>query len=246
MDEAVESLRKKSKSDNVHGKILDLASFTSIRMFCKEILAAEKKISILICNAGVMGFPKKALTEDGLEMQMGVNHFGHFLLTNLLLERMKESAPSRIVILSSMAHKTMAKKLRIDDLNSERSYEGFQVYGETKLANVLFARELSRQLENSGVNVYAVHPGVVATELSRNFPEIIKTFYKVLRPIINWFLKTAEEGAQTSLFAAIDPSLDKISGVYMADCAVSRESDYARDDKIAKQLWEESVKITRL
>lgn len=160
-----EEIIRKTGNSNVHVMLIDLASFRSIRAFAKEFLEKEPKLDILINNAGVMGMERK-LTEDGLEMQMGVNYYGHFLLTLLLLERLRKSRLSRIVNVSSWGH--IFQKFRRHDLNFEKSYDRFTPYLQSKLAQVMFTRELSKKLKNSGVTVYALHPGVTMSELGRN------------------------------------------------------------------------------
>lgn len=156
---------KKTKNPNIKVMHLDLASFKSIRSFAQTFLEEESRLDVLINNAGVMGM-KRCLTEDGLEMQMGVNHFGHFLLTLLLIDRLKESKPSRIVTVSSCAHTFIS--FNKDDLNSEKSYNRFYAYARSKLANVLFSTELASRLMDSGVTVNALHPGVVHTDIIRH------------------------------------------------------------------------------
>lgn len=135
---------------------LDLASMSSIREFSRNFHRIESRLDILICNAGIMAVPK-ALTEDNFEMQLGVNHLGHFLLTNLLLDMLKLSSPSRIVVVSSMAHSF--GKINKDDLLSEKKYGKWGAYGQSKLANILFTRELAKKLEGTGVTVNCCHPG---------------------------------------------------------------------------------------
>lgn len=162
---AREEIIRTTGNSNVHVMLLDLASFRSIRAFAKEFLAAEPRLDILINNAGIMG-NDRMLTEDGLEMQMGVNYFGHFLLTLLLLPRLRKSAPSRIVNVSSWGH--IFVSLRKDDLNFEKDYNRFAPYLQSKLAQILFTSELSKKLKNTGVTVNALHPGVTLTELGRN------------------------------------------------------------------------------
>lgn len=136
---------------------LNLASIKSIRDFCKNIHERENKLDILINNAGIMACPK-SFTEDGFEMQFGVNHLGHFLLTNLLLDLVKAGAPSRIVVVSSSGHKL--SDINRDDIMSEKSYSKIKAYGQSKLANILFALELARQLEGTNVTVNSCHPGL--------------------------------------------------------------------------------------
>ena len=164
---ACEEIREKSGNDDVIFRQLDLASCKSIRNFAKQILAEEREINILVNNAGIMYVPYQQ-TEDGFESQFGVNHLGHFLLTNLLLDRIKESAPSRIVIVSSTAH--FYGSLDFDNMMwTRKSYSAGLAYTRSKLANIMFARELAKLLSESGVTVCALHPGTIYTEIARYF-----------------------------------------------------------------------------
>ncbi len=180
----------------------------------------------------------KWLTKEGFEMQIGVNHMGHFLLTNLLLDTLKASAPSRIVVVSSAAHAW--GKIRKNDLNSQKSYNKYKAYCQSKLANVLFARELTKRLEGSGVTVNSLHPGVVQTELVRYQPITSKLMYP-----FRICMKSPKSGAQTQLMVALDPDLEKVSGKYFDNCAIKEESNAAKDDQMAKWLWSTSVEWTK-
>lgn len=182
---------------------LDLASQKSIRQCAKEINEKEKQIDILINNAGIMMCPLMR-TEDGFEMQTGTNHFGHFLFTNLLLDKIKASAPgARIVTLSSLAHES--GKIDLDDINFEkRKYNTLTAYQQSKLANIHFTRELSKRLKGTGVNTYCLHPGVVRTELARHVEDLIGPLKHVMWPLLYPFSKSPVEGAQTSIYCAVD------------------------------------------
>lgn len=158
-------MKRESGSNDVYFLQLDLASLESIREFSKKFHELESKLHILINNAGVMAIPK-ALTKDGFEMQIGVNHLGHFLLTNLLLDMIKKSAPARIINVSSQAH--IMGGIKKEDFNSEKSYSKWRVYGQSKTANILFTRELARRLEKDGITANSLHPGAVNTELQRD------------------------------------------------------------------------------
>lgn len=185
----------------------------------------------------------KMLTKDGFEMQLGVNHLGHFLLTNLLLDILKASAPSRIIVLSSLAHKY--GEINRDDLNSEKNYNKYKAYSQSKLANILFVHELAKRLKGSNVCVNAVHPGIVKTDLGRH---LVNSYLKrLLDPFTFYFFKTSRSGAQTSIRLAVDPELEKTTGQYFADCKVQRVAASARkNNNDAEWLWRESEKMTRL
>ena len=175
--EAERDIRLKSGSKDVVYHHLDLASLSSVHQFAETILQEESHIDILINNAGIMACPQWK-TEDGFEMQFGVNHLGHFLLTNLLLDRLKEAPSARIINVASLGYK-YCKEIKFDDLNSERDYDPHPVYYHSKLANVLFTRELARRLKGSNVTANCLHPGVIWTELGRHFMPNISTIRKV-------------------------------------------------------------------
>eukprot|EP00099_Drosophila_melanogaster_P019080 NP_610310.2 uncharacterized protein Dmel_CG2064 [Drosophila melanogaster] len=243
-EKARKDIIKETNNQNIFSRELDLSSLDSIRKFVDGFKKEQPKLHVLINNAGVMRCPK-TLTKDGYELQLGVNHIGHFLLTNLLLDVLKNSAPSRIVVVSSLAH--ARGSINVADLNSEKSYDEGLAYSQSKLANVLFTRELAKRLEGSGVTVNALHPGVVDTELARNWAffqtNLVKFF---LKPMIWPLLKTPKSGAQTSIYAALDPELKNISGLYFSDCKPKPVASGALDDKVAKFLWAESEKWTGL
>ncbi|XP_074642619.1 retinol dehydrogenase 14-like [Tubulanus polymorphus] len=224
-------------------KHLDLASLDSVRKFSAEILKEENRLDILINNAGVVEVtPQK--TKDGFEMMFGVNHLGHFLLTLLLKDLLMKSAPSRVVVVSSVAHmwaKITASEITADRLNT---YNRSQ-YGVSKLMNILFTRELSQQWKDSGVTVNALHPGAVQSELLRNLPPVLQfMFDKILCKI---FYKTTKEGAQTSIYVAVAPELKHVTGEYFSDCKISKRLlEIARDDGVAKKVWEISEQFCGL
>lgn len=215
-------------------KLLDLASLKSVRNFCDEILKEEPKIDVLINNAGIYQCPYTQ-TEDGFEMQFGVNHLGHFLLTNLLLDLLKRSAPSRIILVSSKLYKY--GEINFDDLNSEKSYDKAFAYSQSKLANLLFTLELSRKLEETGVTVNALTPGIVRTNLGRHvyIPMLVKPLFN----LASWaFFKSPEEGAQTSIYLACSPDVEGVQGKCFANCQEEQLLDKATNEEVAKRLWD--------
>ncbi|XP_037040300.1 retinol dehydrogenase 12-like [Bradysia coprophila] len=236
-DATREDIILKTGNQNVFVKKLDLASLESVRMFVEEFKKCETKLHVLINNAGVMAINNRQTTQDGLEMQIGTNHFGHFLLTNLLLDTIKISAPARIINVSSIVHKcgTINRK----DLQSEKSYSKWPAYCQSKLANILFTRELAKRLKDSNVTANSLHPGVVRTELSRNLA-ILQYAALPLHP----FTKSPKSGAQTSIMLAVDPDLKSVTGKYFADCAISKESTAAQCDETATWLWDVSEGVT--
>lgn len=237
--EAVKYISKKSGANNAVAVELDLASFKSIRSFCNSL--AESRIDVLINNAGVMACPK-AFTEDGIELQMGVNHLGHFLLTFLLLDKLKKAAPSRIINVSSVAHNF--GRINKDDLWFKNSYSPGDAYARSKLANVLFTKELARILQGTKVTANALHPGVIFTEICRH---IGQSYGMILKPLTNLFgpylMKTAVEGAQTTIKCAVDPDLEDVSGQYFSNCKITKTSKIANDPNLAVWLSNESVKL---
>ncbi|XP_029004014.1 retinol dehydrogenase 12 isoform X2 [Betta splendens] len=208
-----------------------LTSSPSERLLSSSSKVEEKQVNILINNAGVMMCPYSK-TLDGFEMQLGVNHLGHFLLTYLLLDLIKNSSPARIVVVASVAHTWTG--LRLDDVNSERTYDAMKAYGQSKLANVMFARSLAKRLKDTGVSVFSLHPGVVQSDLWRHQHQCIQMAVKVFRI----FTKTTVEGAQTTVYCAVEPGLESQSGGYFSDCAPARCSRTASDDDLAQKLWE--------
>lgn len=221
---------------------LDLASLASVREFANRIKTEEERVDVLINNAGVFQCPYSK-TADGFEMQMGVNHMGHFLLTNLLLDTMKRSAPSRIIVVSSSLHKRGS--INFADINSEKEYDKKKAYSNSKLANVLFCRELSHRLQGSGVGVYCVHPGMVATRLGRHvMSDWVRRILSPLAVLLG--LKTAEEGCQTIVYCAVSAELQGVTDGYFGSCRQQSWTRVAQDLGVAKKLWELSEKLTGL
>ncbi|XP_055619873.1 retinol dehydrogenase 13-like [Toxorhynchites rutilus septentrionalis] len=241
-EEAREDIVLETRNPNVYCRECDLASLQSVRKFVQQFKTERTRLDILVNNAGVMRCPR-TLTKEGMELQLGVNHMSHFLLTNLLLDTLKQSAPSRIVVVSSLAH--TRGTINVKDLNSEKNYDPATAYEQSKLANVLFTRELAKRLEGTGVTVNALHPGVVDTELMRHMGLFNIWFSSILiKPFVWPFLKSPIYGAQTSLYAALDPDLEKVSGQYFSDCAPKDVAEQAKDERLAKWLWATSEKWT--
>ncbi|NXT60106.1 RDH12 dehydrogenase, partial [Chaetops frenatus] len=237
---AASEIRAETGNQQVIVKKLDLADTKSIREFAEKFLAEEKELHILINNAGVMLCPYSK-TADGFEMHLGVNHLGHFLLTFLLLERLKQCAPARIVNVSSLAHH--GGRIRFHDLHGEKCYNRGLAYCHSKLANVLFTRELARRLQGkfqrqAGFTANALHPGSVSSELVRH--SLVMTW---LWKIFYYFLKTPCEGAQTSIYCAVAEELDSVTGQYFSDCQPAYVSPRGRDDETAKKLWRVSCEL---
>jgi retinol dehydrogenase-12 len=219
----------------INGKVdfisLELSSFESIRACAKAFLAMGLPLHLLVNNAGLAG--AKGLTQEGFEMAFGVNHVGTFLLTQLLTEHMVASAPARIVTVASRAH-ARCKGIDWQAVRSaKQTRTGLPEYGVSKLANVLFSAELSRRLQGTGVSTYALHPGVVATDVWRAVPWPFSALMKL-------GMITPEQGALTSLHCATSPAVAHDSGLYYDKCAPARISRVAQDTALAAELWERS------
>ena len=239
--EALNEIKERSGNPNVFLEEIDLASLESVGKFADTILNSEPRLDILINNAGVMACPYQK-TKDGFEMQFGTNHLGHFLLTMLLLDRLKRSQPSRIINVSSSVHRMGSGKINFEDINYEKSYGSWAAYFNSKLANVLFTRELSKRLEGTHVTANSLHPGAVITDLQRH--SFIGS--GLLFPLRWYTFKTAEQGAQTTIHCAVSEEMEGVSGKYLRDCAIVEESKGAQDDAAAKKLWDLSVKLVGL
>jgi len=227
--------------DRVFFHIVDLASINSILSFTEQFRTSVKKLDILINNAGIMMTPYQE-TEDGFEMQIGVNHLGHFLLTNRLLDILKAAESARILIVSSSGHargtiNTTDINLRGDD------YGKIVAYGQSKLANILHAKYLAKHLKQDGITVVSLHPGVVFTELLRYLPcsHCITEYGKYLIP---YLIRTPFEGAQTSICCAVNPNLHEHSGKYFNDCQPFESSNpEVNNETLADLLWQQSTDL---
>ncbi|XP_041832428.1 retinol dehydrogenase 14b [Melanotaenia boesemani] len=243
-EDAAQDIRRQAgpEQGEVVIKHLDLASLASVRRFCEEINEEESKIDVLINNAGIYQCPYTK-TEEGFEMQLGVNHLGHFLLTHLLLDLLKSSAPSRIVVVSSKLYKY--GNINFDDLNSENSYNKAFCYSQSKLANLLFTHELAHQLEGTGVTVNALTPGIVRTKLGRHvqIPFLAKPLFYLASLV---FFKSPLEGAQTPLYLACSPEVEGVSGKCFANCEEEELMAKATDNEAAKKLWDISRRMVGL
>lgn len=242
---ALEEVKRESNSNQVVFMQLDLGSLKSVRSFADTFLKSEPRLDILINNAGIY---MQGRTEDGLGMMFGVNHIGHFLLTNLLLERLKQYGPSRVVNVSSLGHNF--GKIDFDSLNTHKAlglgtsfWEVFQTYCDSKLCNVLFTHELAKRLQGTKVTCYSLHPGAINTELGRNTSSVLQL---CLKPLTTYFFKNTVQGCQTTLHCALQEGLEPLSGRYFSNCTVREVYDKAKDDAAAKKLWELSERLCGL
>ncbi|RWS04722.1 retinol dehydrogenase 12-like protein [Dinothrombium tinctorium] len=240
-EKAVEEIKQASNSQNVQFYLMDLSSLRSVREATERILKNEDKIDILINNAGIMMTPF-AKTVDGYESQFATNHLGHFLFTLLLMKRIKETNGAKIINVSSEGHRWSS--LNFEDLNSENNYSSLTAYANSKLANILFTRELSRRLVGTDIHVYALHPGFVDTELARSVDS--RVFKYFIDFWMKWMAKTAKQGAQTTIYCAVDENAAKETGLYYAECKPTKPSKQALNNETAERLWEKSLEMVGL
>lgn len=233
---ARDEIKRQSGNASVELLLCDLSSQKQIRRLAEEFKATHDRLDVLLNNAGLY-LPKRTTTEDGFETTFAVNHLAYFLLTNLLLDLLKKSAPSRIVNVSSAAH--FYGKMEFDNLQGERKYGGVAAYNNSKLANVLFTRELSRRLEGTNVTANCLHPGAVATSIFRNLPKPIEWLIKA-------FTMSPERGAETSVYLASSPDVETVTGKYFDNKQEKYPSRLAQDDELARQLWQVSEEMTGL
>ncbi|WP_372862817.1 SDR family oxidoreductase [Spongiibacter sp.] len=213
--------------------IADLGKMADIRRAAQQFLDTGKPLHLLLNNAGVVNTQRK-LSADGIEETFAVNHLAYFLLTELLRERIVQSAPARIVSVASEAH-AFSKGVQFDDPEfAQHPYKTFKVYGHSKLCNILWTRQLAKQLAGTGVTVNCVHPGAVSTGLGQQDHAVIG---KVLGLLLKPFFRSPDKGAATSVFVATSPSLEGVSGEYFANCKPKRIKPWGKDDAAAEQLW---------
>lgn len=238
---AVEQVKARSGSGEVSSFLCDFSSQASIRALAGEVLAQLDRLDVLINNAGGVN-KKRELTVDGIEKTFAVNHLGYFLLTNLLLDLLKRSAPARIVTVASIGHRRGT--LDFDDLGFERGgYWIMKAYTRSKLANVLFANELARRLAGTGVTSNSLHPGSVATNIWSGAPTWAKPVIQLLwRP----FFLTAEQGGAFIVQLAADPKLEGVTGKYFETGKLVAPAPLAQDEALARKLWDVSAAMTGL
>jgi WW domain-containing oxidoreductase len=215
-----------------------LSDPASVRVCIETVKADGAPLDAIICNAGIVGF-EELRQAHGYELAFFTNHIGHFILTTGLIDRL--SGMGRVVMLSSMAHQFAPKEgIEFDNLSGVRGYSRWRAYGQSKLANLLFAKELARRLKGTGKTANAAHPGGIMTNIGRNVVSPLVALAKIADPL---FLKTIPQGAATQCFVATHPSLEKISGEYFVDCNIAPSSPLSRDAGLAARLWDESERI---
>ncbi|VAW39358.1 Retinol dehydrogenase 13 [hydrothermal vent metagenome] len=232
---ALADVRQASGSSDVHLLLGDLSSQASIRELAKTFKANYSQLHVLVNNAGAM-FKDRQLSADGLEMTFALNHMGYFLLTDLLLDVLKASAPARIVNVSSDAHRN--GRINFDDLQMEQTYRSFAAYSHSKLANMLYTYELARRLEGSDVTANTLHPGVVATQFGKG-QGLMGWLFKIIRP----FLLSPEQGAATQIYLASSPEVEGVSGNYYDKKKAVKSSKVSYDTAVAQRLWQVSEEL---
>ncbi|XP_051966323.1 dehydrogenase/reductase SDR family member 13-like [Xyrauchen texanus] len=242
---AVYDIRRESGNSEVLYMHLDLASFKSVRNFAETFLKSEPRLDLLINNAGLI---TSGRTEDGFGMAFGVNHLGHFLLTLLLLDRLKEAEHGRVVNVSALLYRLGSIDFNLlnknkDLVTGQTYWHALRAYCNSKLCNVLFTRELANRLDGTNVTCYCLHPGVIATEIGRNMGLLQKLLFV---PMSKLFFMDAEGGAQTTLYCALQEGIETLSGRYFSSCALQSVSDLGRDDALARKLWEVSERLCEL
>ena len=223
--------------------VFDLADLASVRRGAAEILEQAPRLDVLVNNAGLV-LSERAETVDGYEATFATNHLGPFLLTNLLLERITASAPSRVVNVASTAHNAARKGISFDDLQSTQHYRGMRVYGQSKLANILFTLELARRFEGSGVTANSLHPGTVRSGYGADGDArgLLAFGIKIASP---FFLSPAK-GARTSVYLASSPEVEGVSGEYFVKCKPRAPRRWAQDPEAARRLWQVSEELVGL
>ncbi len=240
VEAAAVELRAASGNPGVDAFASDLSSQAEVRRLAAEVLDACPRLDVLINNVG--GFwATRHVTADGLERTFAVNHLAAFLLTNLLLDRLKASAPARIVSVSSGAQSL--GKIDFEDLQGERRYNGQTAYNQSKLASVMFTYELARRLAGSGVTATVLHPGVVNSGFGAEDPSRV---FKLLVPLWRPFMKTPQQGAATSIYLASSPKVEGVTGVYFANGKPQRSNKASYDGAAAARLWQVSADLVGL
>jgi retinol dehydrogenase-14 len=236
---AMAEIKEKSANASVDLMLADVSSQEQIRRLADEFKEAYPRLDVLINNAGV--FRSKRITSaDGIEMTFAVNHLAYFLLTNLLLDALKASAPSRIVNVSSGEQRNAT--IDFDNLQGEKGYKGAKAYSQSKLATILFTYELARRLEGTEVTANCQHPGVVRTNLGSGVSGVFGFMVRALTPL----MKSPEKGAETSIYLASSPEVEGVSGRYFVKKDEARSSDVSYDKRLARRLWEVSAELTNL
>ena len=235
--EAVGEIKARSGSDAVSLLIADLSVQAEVRKLAEEFREGHDRLDVLVNNAGVVN-QKRTETADGIESTLALNHLAPFLLTNLLLDLLEESAPSRVVTTASEAERW--GRLDFDDLQSEKRYGAFPVYGMTKLANIMFTIELAERLEGTGVTATCFHPGAVSTNFGSGNGGLSSILFNAFKP----FMRSPEKGAETLVYLASSPDVEGMTGKYLSDRKLIAAKSIAYDAEARRKLWEASEDLT--
>ena len=235
----VDRIKQQTGNPAVEYMLADLSSQAEIRQLAETFKRQHERLDVLVNNAGAF-FLWRQKSVDGIEMTFALNHLGCFLLTILLLDTLKASTPARVINVSSDSHE--GETIDFDHLQGKRIYNGFRAYGESKLANIYFTYELSRRLEGTGVTVNAMHPGFVATNIGTNNGWVVRA----IRPLMDLFALSAEEGADTINYLAISKEVERITGKYFIKRKAVPSSSISYDESLARRLWQASMKLTGL
>ena len=239
LSRSIEILRSQSGNERVSGLVADLSAQDQVRSLAAQFMSQNDRLDVLVNNVGAIYF-RRYLSVDGIEMNYAANHLAYFLLTNLLLEMIISSSPSRIINVSSSSHQ--GQVIDFDDLECQNNYQFMRAYGKSKLANILFTYELARRLEGRGVTANALHPGLVGTNIAGNNGWLLRFFL----PLWRIWAMDPDRGAETSIYLATSPEVEGVSGKYFYQKESIPSSEYTHDQQVAERLWEVSAKMTGL
>ncbi len=237
-EKSINEIKKKTGNESIDLILADLSSQREIHNLVSEFKSRYNKLHVLINNAGV-NLSKRIMTIDGIEATFAVNYLSQYILCNLLFNTLKNSAPARII---NVASSYQAKAINFEDLNGEKHYKQMKAYMQSKLAVVLFTYEFARRIRESGVSVNCLHPGIIKTNIVRNFRPFVKYFY----PLIGLFMKSPKRGAKTSVYLASNPEVDGITGQYFKRRKKAKSVKISYDVALAEQLWDVSVQLTNV
>ena len=236
-EDTVAEIRAKTGNEQVEYLLADLSSQAEVRRMAEEMQARYPQLDVLLNNAGVV-LIRREISVDGFEKTWGTNHLNYFLLTNLLLPMLKKSPAGRVVNVASSAH--WRGKINFDDIQLTHGYNIMKAYGQSKLANMLFTRELAQRLDGSTVTANAVHPGLVGTSLGQYF-----WLARMLGKLFLRRAKSPEEGAETLIYLASSPEVEGVSGKYFVDSQEASSSEQSQDEELARRLWEVSEEMVK-
>lgn len=232
-------LKQTTGNPNIELLLADLSSMKEVRALADAFKAKHDRLDVLVNNAGAI-YDSRQVTVDGYERTFATNHLAYFLLTSLLLDLLKKSAPARIVNVASETHKS--GKLDFDDLQSEKNFAAFTVYGTSKLANVLFTYELARRLAGTGITANCLHPGVISSGFGNSTNRLLRLGFALVRP----FMTDAVKGAETTIYCASSPDVEGVTGEYFKNQRPYPSRKLTHNEAIAKRLWDVSERLTSL